>query len=231
MPTAGNEVTFAVKGPGKIIGVGNGDPGCHEADKIFDKYDFIKINDLRYKSVANQGKLPELAPDFDDSAWPLHIHRRNQKSPAMDSLIVIRGVFELPLSLKNRKFTLFGKSLCQDQTLYINGRPIAEKVKREAPNQVYPLAGEILQPGKNVFTVVGYPLTKRHQWEELNTDPGIIQMITPHSQWKRSAFNGLAQVILQSEKNSGRILLTARSKNLTPASIEIFSEESDEKKK
>jgi beta-galactosidase len=30
--TAGNEIAFAIEGPGKIIGVGNGDPSCHEPD-------------------------------------------------------------------------------------------------------------------------------------------------------------------------------------------------------
>ena len=33
MPVAGNEITFTLDGPGKIIGVGNGDPGSHEPDK------------------------------------------------------------------------------------------------------------------------------------------------------------------------------------------------------
>jgi beta-galactosidase len=33
VPTADNEISFQVSGPGKIIGVGNGDPSSHEADK------------------------------------------------------------------------------------------------------------------------------------------------------------------------------------------------------
>jgi beta-galactosidase len=33
MPTASNRVRFNLTGTGKIIGVGNGDPSCHEADK------------------------------------------------------------------------------------------------------------------------------------------------------------------------------------------------------
>ena len=33
MPVASNEVTFEVTGAGKLIGVGNGDPSCHESDK------------------------------------------------------------------------------------------------------------------------------------------------------------------------------------------------------
>jgi beta-galactosidase len=33
VPVASNEVTFHVSGNGSLIGVGNGDPSCHEADK------------------------------------------------------------------------------------------------------------------------------------------------------------------------------------------------------
>jgi beta-galactosidase len=33
VPTADNAITFAISGPGKIIGVGNGDPSSHEADR------------------------------------------------------------------------------------------------------------------------------------------------------------------------------------------------------
>jgi beta-galactosidase len=33
MPVASNEVTFQISGSGKLIGVGNGDPSCHESDK------------------------------------------------------------------------------------------------------------------------------------------------------------------------------------------------------
>jgi beta-galactosidase len=33
MPIASNEVTFEITGAGKLIGVGNGDPSCHESDK------------------------------------------------------------------------------------------------------------------------------------------------------------------------------------------------------
>lgn len=33
VPTASNEVTFKITGPGRLIGLGNGDPSCHEPDK------------------------------------------------------------------------------------------------------------------------------------------------------------------------------------------------------
>jgi beta-galactosidase len=34
VPLANNQISFTVEGPGKIIGVGNGDPACHEPDKF-----------------------------------------------------------------------------------------------------------------------------------------------------------------------------------------------------
>jgi len=33
VPTASNLLSFAVSGQGRLIGVGNGDPSCHEPDK------------------------------------------------------------------------------------------------------------------------------------------------------------------------------------------------------
>jgi beta-galactosidase len=40
VPTAGNKVSFAVSGSGKLIGVGNGDPTSHEPDKAFERRAF-----------------------------------------------------------------------------------------------------------------------------------------------------------------------------------------------
>ncbi len=36
IPDANNKLRFHISGPGKIIGVGNGDPSCHEPDKCMD---------------------------------------------------------------------------------------------------------------------------------------------------------------------------------------------------
>jgi beta-galactosidase len=40
VPTADNKVTFALQGPGKVIGVGNGDPSCHEPDNASERSAF-----------------------------------------------------------------------------------------------------------------------------------------------------------------------------------------------
>jgi beta-galactosidase len=41
VPMAGNMLTFSVEGPGKVIGVGNGDPSCHEPDKASQRSAFM----------------------------------------------------------------------------------------------------------------------------------------------------------------------------------------------
>jgi beta-galactosidase len=40
VPTASNMVTFKVTGPGDVLGVGNGDPSCHEPDKASERSAF-----------------------------------------------------------------------------------------------------------------------------------------------------------------------------------------------
>lgn len=40
VPTANTVVSFFVSGPGKILGVGNGDPSCHEPDKALSRSTF-----------------------------------------------------------------------------------------------------------------------------------------------------------------------------------------------
>jgi beta-galactosidase len=52
-------------------------------------------------------------------------------------------------------------------------------------------------------------------------DPGLVQIISPSAQWKRSLFNGLAQVIVQSTKQSGELILKANAKGLKQAELKI----------
>ncbi|MBN1781006.1 DUF4982 domain-containing protein [bacterium] len=224
VPTANVPVSFSVDGPGKIIGVGNGDPACHEPDKVFDRYEYVKIHDLKIRQVPDAAGRPEVRADFDDSDWRTHEFQREQIVYPPDTTVVIRGTFDLPSFTEDVMFTLFAKSMCMDQAVYINGHRIAGHVGREAPGQVYRLDNAMLHPGLNSYAVIGPPLQKRQQWEELNTDPGIIQMITPRPPWKRSSFNGLAQVIVQASTDPGDIIVTAGADGLKSAALRIRSE-------
>lgn len=54
--------------------------------------------------------------------------------------------------------------------------------------------------------------------------PAAIQVIVPAPQWKRSVFNGLAQVIVQSTREAGDIKLHATSLRLASTDIRIVSQ-------
>ena len=217
VPTANQEVTFSIDGPGKIIGVGNGDPACHEPDKVVETYAFERVRNTKACLIGSRTDRSEVLFDYNDSSWPAH----TQEVYPPDTTIVIRGTFELPELSDDISVTLFANSMCINQAVYINGHLIVQNVEREAPDQVYKLNNSILKPGQNVYAAIGTPLVKRHRYEDLNIDPGIIQIITPEPTWKRSVFNGLAQVIVQSTKESGKITLKATSPDLSEGQTEI----------
>ena len=63
----------------------------------------------------------------------------------------------------------------------------------------YALAPELLRSGRNVIAVITPPLPGGRNMEEgatHNTARAALRIVTPASPWKRHAFNGLAQVIV-----------------------------------
>ena len=224
VPTADNEIEFSLEGPGKIIGVGNGDPSSHDPDKFLEKIVTVKIENLRKKAVASKTDLAEVAFETDDSNWKPAFPKEGFENKAAEDtskIAVIRGTFVLPEFMDKTQVTLLTKSLGEMQDIYVNGHLIARDIKRDAAGQTYKLDHALLRPGKNIFALVVNPLKKRNQWEELNTDPGMVQVIMPAPAWKRKLFNGLAQVIVQSSNEAGEVTLTARSPGLAPSVIKL----------
>jgi beta-galactosidase len=228
VPTAANEIEFSLEGPGRIIGVGNGDPVCHEADRFIETVSQIKITGLKMKDGGALGKRPEVEVGQDDSGWPVLFSGRaddqGKVSTEKPAVRVVRGSFELPSLEDYSEITLLPKSLVDGQAIYVNGHLVAEKIGRTDPVKAYLLPKTILKKGHNVYAVVGKELLRRWSWEELNQDPGTIRTVVPAPQWKRSLFSGLAQVIVQSDKKAGEIVLKANSKGLMPTVLKLRSQ-------
>jgi len=167
---------------------------------------------------------PEVAFNYDDSNWPLAFKTEGEEIQKTAREVVIRGSFNLPELTDSTEITLLAKSLGQQQAIYINGTLIAKNIKRDDPDQKYKLKRTILHQGRNVYAIAGTPLVKRTQWEILNTDPGLLQVYTPAKPWKRKVFNGLAQVIVQSDQKAGELILTAKAEDLNSDSIKLKSE-------
>jgi beta-galactosidase len=224
VPIAENEINFSISGPGKIIGVGNGNPSSHEPEQFHDTIKTVKIINLKELSVNNLDNRAETAVGFDDIEWkPAFGVRHKDWKIYTDTLLVVRGSFNLPAYTDQTIINLFTKSIVENQSVYVNGKLLRSDIKRGDTTQSFLLDHSILRPGKNEYAIVGKRFKRQNPWEEPNTDPGLVQLICPTEGWKRKLFNGLAQIIIQSDIQAGELKLSASSPGLKPAVISIQS--------
>jgi beta-galactosidase len=221
VPVAENEIVFRLEGAGKIIGVGNGDPSSHEPEQFPEQVTVLEIEDIKSALVPKSEFDTEAGYEYDDSGWRPFEQASEVNKPVTDRFMVARGSFALPELTADTRVTLFTASITENQSLYVNGKRIAANIRRGAANQDYVLDHRILRRGKNIFTAVGTPFTKTWMWEELNTYPGVVQVYRPHAVWRRKAFNGLAQVIVQSTGHEGEMVLHAESAGLKPGVLTL----------
>jgi beta-galactosidase len=221
VPVAGNEIQFSISGPGRIIGVGNGDPTSLEPDKFLEEIKVIAIEYLKEKTVDNINVMDEVAIDYNDAAWkPAFTDDRDEVFAKQAQALVYRGNFILPALTGKEIITFFYNCIGVEQSVYINGKQIAAGTKTADKNG-YVLDATILHTGKNSVVIAATPLIKKFAWDKVNTDPGLIQVLTPPQAYKRKLFNGWAQVIVQSTNEPGEIIVTATGKGLQSYSCKI----------
>ncbi|HMP83460.1 MAG TPA: beta-galactosidase GalA [Verrucomicrobiota bacterium] len=224
VPTAMNKIRFELDGPGKIIGVGNGDPSCHEPDVFVTRPPMrsVPLNDWRWKPGVDARKagIPEYGTQFDDSAWETIDVNAEYGPLDGDSRGVFRTVVNLAdADIASRNVELRLNSIDDWCWVYVNGQKAGESRDGNVP-----LLFDIkpyLRAGENTIAV-GI-LNIRAQG---GINKGVTLQFQGGSapvQWSRSAFNGLAQVLVQSTKEPGRLKLTAHGEGLKAATVEIES--------
>ncbi len=225
VPDASSSIEFALNGPGKILGVGNGDPSCHEPDVFLPKWRIrsTSVKNWRWQKLANpyQSNPREVAVQFDDSNWSKH-NVQSGSGPLADRE---HAVFRAHLQVEEPDLAAsaiemsFG-NITSDGWLYVNGQKVGESHdSQSAP--IFDVKG-FLHPGDNTVAVVV---------ANYGNPGGISKSVTLQFQdkpelpkWKRSVFNGFAQIIVQSTRNFGAIKLTARSAGLLSATTTIQSQ-------
>jgi len=222
VPTANNEITFSLIGPGKIIGVGNGDPASHDPEQFVDGVDRLNIVDLSYKLSESSQYLPENVEGKAESGWS-QAFQKGYGEYENGKLIFIRGYFNLDSLTENKTITFYARDLVKDQSIYINGKLLPANLTGKDSDNVYRLDHNLLHNGINTVTFVGKPLVKKMQWEELNTNPGTIKVHCPAGIWKRKLFNGYAQILIKTNKYAGDITLKATSVGMIPANLKMQS--------
>ncbi|WP_331057629.1 beta-galactosidase GalA [Hymenobacter sp.] len=226
VPTANQEITFRLSGPGRIIGVGNGDPTSLEADKYLESVQSLPITNLKERGAESMSAGPEVAATFDDSAWETNKARKYDATQLVPTakVYVSRGSFELPQDLSGARVTFFYQPIGREQSIYVNGKAIAQNLTGEqAAKDGFVLDAKLLKPGRNSIVFVATPLLKKQVWDTPNTNPGTVQVILPAPAWKRKTFNGLAQVLVQTTAAAGDITLTATAPGLKTGVLTIKS--------
>ena len=223
---AANSIRFELSGPGKILGVGNGDPSCHEPDVFLPQFSVrsVPLNDgWRWKKLPNvdNSKLAEFKTNFDDSTWET-ANPQSDRGPLgeRDQAVYRVKIQVTGPDLAARAVELRCGMIDEDGWVYVNGKQIGESHDWQVP-AVFDLK-PFLHPGENTIAVA-----VANWGEQGGLNKGVLlefqeKAVAP--EWQRSVFNGLAQIIIQSTREPGEIKLTASAEGLSPATASLPSQ-------
>jgi beta-galactosidase len=226
VPVAQNKINFAIEGTGKILGVGNGDPSCHEPDTFVPTVPerSVAVNDWRWqlaKVPHNSSTVPEYANDFDDSTW----NNLNAKTSGGEATIKTENttaIYRAHFTVTEEDLKGAGAQICfggcDDEGWYfVNGEFVGESHDWQA-QPIFNIK-KFIHAGDNVIAV-----SVNNVAGQGGLNPNVTVKIIGHAgvpPWSRSLFNGLAQIIVQSTRDAGEIKLTATADGLVPATTVV----------
>ncbi len=220
VPVADNHVRFSLTGPGKIIGVGNGDPSCHEPDVYLttQPVSTLALHDWRFKRGVPYPQPPDAAAQVDTANWDKADVDIPYGPLAPGQTALYRTEFEAtPDILAATTVTLNFGMIDDEGWIFVNGHKVGESHDWSA--KPYYVIGQFLHAGTNSIAVS----VKNHDGVGgLNQGVLLAARGTPvQPQWQRSLFNGLAEIIVQTDQHPGPLTLTAASPGLQSATLPL----------
>jgi beta-galactosidase len=223
VPTAGQGIAFEVEGPARLIGMGNGDPGSHEADKPMLRHRYAALADWRHRGAASSEGAVALVADGGDAGWrdPFAWTPPDQLPPD-SAWNVARATFTRPVVAAGERVVLFVGDVAPGQQIYLNGHPVTTRPAEGM--SALDLDPAQLADRNTLAIVFATPAGGSRKLFD-QADGGkrwaTLRTTTPAPAWQRSVFNGQAQVILQSTGEAGRATLRARAEGLDAAAVSI----------
>jgi beta-galactosidase len=219
VPVSTNLIHFALDGAGKILGVGNGDPSCHEPDTYITPPGVrpLLINDHWFSKPvdhADDRNLADVQLETDNAAWhAVNVAKDDGELQPHHSAVYLVKVNLSAADLAAPAIDLQIGQIDDNGWVYINHQFVGESHDWESSPSFD--VKQYLHAGENIITVAV---------ENVDGSGGLnkgvsLQFAAPavSPAWQRSVFNGLAQIIVQSTKDPGDIKLTATADGLTPA--------------
>jgi len=222
VPTAGNFLRFELEGPGRILGVGNGDPSCHEPDCFIaaPKRVELPLKDWRMKELQDAKSHPETAAEFQDGDWAKANVASGSGPLKPKQIAVFRSCFELKKEdLERRPAVLCFGMIDDEGWVYVNGK-LAGESRNWEQSPAFEVGG-LLKEGSNSVAV----LVKNNDGAGGLNKGACLQFSLPPERplATRSAFNGLAQVIVQAGFEPGSLKLRVSSEGLKAEELAIES--------
>jgi beta-galactosidase len=226
VPTAQNNIDFSIEGMGKIIGVGNGDPSCHEPDVFIVNVPVraVALADWRWtpaKISEDRKAMPECGKDFDDSNWKI------LRSKASDNESTIKtenttAIYRAHVTMTDEDLNSSGVQIrfsgCDDEGwFFVNKQFIGESHDWSA-QPTFDIK-DFLRAGDNIIAVKVKNISGVG-----GLNPNVsLDVIGKASvpPWSRSLFNGRAEIIVQSTRDDGEFKLTASSDGMMPFTASV----------
>ena len=212
VPTAANLVNLEITN-GRIIGVGNGNPGCHEPDKFIESIALFTLEDWRGR-IAPVGTTAPLALESQVPLPKLGYYQAPLPKPG--EVYDLSGAFNLP-AVPDGALELFLPTFGAKTSLWLNGRELARDIDTSKVGPALRLDPAQLVAGVNRVQLIVTPFADRLNHIPELTRLGSLRALTSAPPARRSLFNGLAQVIVQSTREAGVIDLKAESDGLVSA--------------
>jgi hypothetical protein len=179
------------------------------------------------EKIPGNKNRPEVKPDFDDSQWPTVDVRADHGPLEPGEMAVFRTHFQLTQSdlvaIEGAKLN-FGM-IDDEGWVYANGELAGESHDwNDAPSFD---VRKFLHVGDNTIAV----MVKNNEGPG-GLDKGValdLEELPAQLDWQRSAFNGLAEVIVQADTEAGTIQLTAHADGLESATTIIHAETCSQK--
>ncbi|HVP13585.1 MAG TPA: DUF4982 domain-containing protein, partial [Phycisphaerae bacterium] len=221
VPTASNDVYFEIGGPGRIIGVGNGDPSSHERDCFVPRTISQKIENWKMAPTSGFPEKPPAIAELEGAGGTVvdiagaagSIHGENAFACYWARFTVAEGDLRAGMShLSIGQIDDHGR-------VFLNGTLLGETHDWELPHGLD--VAKVLKPGENDLIIIvkndrgpgglgkGVRLTGGLEWPRVH----------------RKLFNGFCQVIVQSTSTPGVIRLRAKAEGLGPAEADVSTTE------
>lgn len=200
-PLANEKVEFEIEGPGRIIGVGNGDPNCHEPDQYITKPSYQDISE-----GWSWQRLTDTSVKPDPAKWQSVSIKENQNMPP-NSYAIFRRLLKIDDPSLWSSLNLGPTD--DNGWVYLN-RELVSKTDEWNKPHIADITNK-LKPGENEILVV----VKNNGGAGGFSRGGSIGGLAKAPTWSRSLYNGLAQVIVQGTGKPGRITLRAKSNGMS----------------